>query len=258
MFVRSLEGRPGQAANPSGPPRRIITVATEIERARTGWGMIAGLLAAFIAVGVGQLLAGIVAPDASPIVAVGEASIDHTPPPVKNFAISAFRSNAKTGLVTRLPPVPPPLPPLPRAPALAPALLVRKARLAPAAADPAAELAPHDDPAAGPDAADPVPAAARWWPDAPAAGPQPTPRGRPAGAPRPPRRSFLVTGSAVAGTAAVAYLGGRYLGERTSVSRAQASLRIPPPADPPPPPPPPSHPPLPPPPSSTPPPRPSH
>src|SRR5258708_31934361 len=99
MFVRSLEGRPGPSANPSGPPRRIITVATEIERARTGWGMIAGLLAAFIAVGVGQLLAGIVAPDASPIVAVGEASIDPTPPPVKNFAISAFGSNGKAGLV---------------------------------------------------------------------------------------------------------------------------------------------------------------
>src|SRR5258708_11553064 len=64
--------------------------------------MIAGLVAACIAVGVGQLLAGIVAPDASPIVAVGEASIDHTPPPVKNFAISAFGSNDKAVLVTRI------------------------------------------------------------------------------------------------------------------------------------------------------------
>src|SRR5258708_6217352 len=68
--------------------------------------MIAGLLAAFIAVGVGQLLAGIVAPDASPIVAVGEASIDHTPPPVKNFAISAFGPNDKAGLGTRILAVP--------------------------------------------------------------------------------------------------------------------------------------------------------
>src|SRR5258707_15402244 len=76
--------------------------------------------------------------------------------------------------------------------ALALALLVRTAPLAPAAADPAAELAPHDDPAAGPDAADPVPAAARWWPDAPAAGPPPPPRGRPAGAPRPPPPNLLV------------------------------------------------------------------
>ena len=240
--------------------------------------MIAGLLAAFIAVGVGQLLAGIVAPDASPIVAVGEASIDHTPPPVKNFAISAFGSNDKAVLVTGIlavlaifaaivgalalrrlwygmvglacfsalglaaaltrPTASPSwaVPTLAGAAAAAAALalLVRAAPPAPAAADPSAELAPHDDPAAGPDAADPVPAAARWWPDAPAAG-QPAPGGRPAGAPGPQRRTFLVTGSAVAGTAAVAYLGGRYLGERTSVSRAQASLRIPRPANPAPP-----------------------
>jgi DMSO/TMAO reductase YedYZ molybdopterin-dependent catalytic subunit len=48
----------------------------------------------------------------------------------------------------------------------------------------------------------------------------------------PPRRSFLVAGSAVAGTAAVAYLGGRLISERTSVARAQAGLRVPRPADP--------------------------
>src|SRR5258708_28757645 len=87
------------SGNPSGRPRRITSVATEISRGRTGWGMIAGLLAAGAAVGVGQLFAGIVAPDGSPVVAVGEASIDHTPPAVKNFAISAFGSHDKTGLV---------------------------------------------------------------------------------------------------------------------------------------------------------------
>src|SRR3984893_5812474 len=87
------------AANPPGPPRRITSVAIETDRARTGWGMIAGLLAALLAVGVGQLLAGIVAPNGSPVVAVGEASIDHTPPAVKTFAISAFGSNDKTVLV---------------------------------------------------------------------------------------------------------------------------------------------------------------
>src|SRR5258708_33641387 len=80
--------------------------------------MIAGLLAAFIAVGVGQLLAGIVAPDASPIVAVGEAAIDHTPPPVKNFALSAFGSNDKAGLVTALLPGLATFPPLLGGPAL--------------------------------------------------------------------------------------------------------------------------------------------
>ena len=71
-----------------------------MDRARSGWGMVAGLLAAAVAVGVGQLVAGIVAPDSSPVVAVGEASIDLTPPPVKDFAISAFGSNDKAVLVT--------------------------------------------------------------------------------------------------------------------------------------------------------------
>jgi DMSO/TMAO reductase YedYZ molybdopterin-dependent catalytic subunit len=240
--------------------------------------MIAGLLAAAAAVGVGQLFAGIVAPDGSPVVAVGEVSIDHTPPAVKNFAISAFGSNDKAVLVTGIlavlaifaaivgalavrrlwygmvglacfaalglaaalsrPTASPgyAVPTLAGAAAaiVALALLVRAAPPAPAAADPSAELAPHDDSAAGPDAADPVPAAAQWWPDAPAAG-QPAPRGRPADAPGPPRRTLLVTGSAVAGTAAVAYLGGRLLAERSSVARAQASLRVPRPAHPAPP-----------------------
>ena len=62
--------------------------------------MVAGLLAAAVAVGVGQLVAGVVAPDSSPVVAVGEASIDLTPPPVKDFAISAFGTNDKLVLVT--------------------------------------------------------------------------------------------------------------------------------------------------------------
>src|SRR6266700_7832721 len=53
-----------------------------------------------LALGIGQLVAGIVAPDGSPVVAVGEASIDLTPPPVKNFAISAFGSNDKLVLVS--------------------------------------------------------------------------------------------------------------------------------------------------------------
>ena len=71
-----------------------------MDRTRSGWGMVAGLLAAAVAVGVGQLVAGLVAPDSSPVVAVGEASIDLTPPPVKDFAISAFGSNDKLVLVT--------------------------------------------------------------------------------------------------------------------------------------------------------------
>jgi DMSO/TMAO reductase YedYZ molybdopterin-dependent catalytic subunit len=252
--------------------------------------MVAGLLAAFVAVGVGQLFAGIVAPDGSPVVAVGEASIDHTPPAVKNFAISAFGSNDKAVLVagiltvlaifaaivgalavrrlwygmaglacfaalglaaaltrpTSSPGYAVPTLAGAAAAAVALALLVRAAPPVIAVAGPSAEPTPYQAPAAEAGHADPGQTAtsrepgASWVPEASRAPGAPAPDrqarpGRLAGAPEPPRRSFLVTGSAVAGTAAVAYLGGRLLAERSSVARAQASLRIPRPAYPAPP-----------------------
>jgi DMSO/TMAO reductase YedYZ molybdopterin-dependent catalytic subunit len=60
---------------------------------------VVGLLMAWVALGVGQLVAGIVQPQASPVAAVGGAAIDRTPPAVKNFAISAFGSHDKLVLV---------------------------------------------------------------------------------------------------------------------------------------------------------------
>jgi len=54
---------------------------------------------AWVALGVGQLVAGIGRPQGSPVAAVGSAAIDHTPPAVKNFAISAFGSHDKTVLI---------------------------------------------------------------------------------------------------------------------------------------------------------------
>jgi DMSO/TMAO reductase YedYZ molybdopterin-dependent catalytic subunit len=234
--------------------------------------MIAGLLAALLAVGVGQLLAGIVAPNGSPVVAVGEAAIDHTPPAVKNFAISAFGSNDKTVLVAGIlavlaifaaivgalavrrlwygmvglacfaalglaaaltRPTASPSYAVPTlvgaaAAAMALALLVRAAPPAAAAAYTSAERAPGDA-AAGADHAEP--GLADHAEPKPADHAEPGPADH---APR-PRRSFLVTGSAVAGTAAVAYFGGRLLAERSNVARAQASLRVPRPAHPAPP-----------------------
>jgi DMSO/TMAO reductase YedYZ molybdopterin-dependent catalytic subunit len=63
-------------------------------------GIVTGLITAAVALGVGQLVAGITGPQGSPVVAVGSATIDLTPPPLKNFAISTFGSNDKTALVT--------------------------------------------------------------------------------------------------------------------------------------------------------------
>jgi DMSO/TMAO reductase YedYZ molybdopterin-dependent catalytic subunit len=63
-------------------------------------GIVTGLITAAVALGVGQLVAGITGPQGSPVVAVGGAAIDLTPPPLKNFAISTFGSNDKAALVT--------------------------------------------------------------------------------------------------------------------------------------------------------------
>ncbi len=62
-------------------------------------GAIAGILAGGLALGVAQLVAGLISSDSSPVVAVGQLSIDFTPPPVKNFAISAFGAHDKGVLV---------------------------------------------------------------------------------------------------------------------------------------------------------------
>ncbi len=63
-------------------------------------GLFTGLISAAVALGVGQLVAGLTGSVGSPVVAVGSASIDLTPPPVKDFAISTFGSHDKTALVT--------------------------------------------------------------------------------------------------------------------------------------------------------------
>ena len=227
--------------------------------------MVAGLLAAAVAVGVGQLVAGLVAPDSSPVVAVGEASIDLTPPPVKDFAISAFGTNDKVVLVTGI------LAVLAIFAAIVGALAVRKlwyglaglavftaiglaAALTRPTAGPAYALAtlaggaaaaialmwlvraipypaPARPPARAQDSPGPEPAARPPWPD----DGEPARPARPVTKSSPERRRFLVAGTVTAGAAAVAYLGGRYLAEGTSVSQAQASLRIPRPVEPAPP-----------------------
>jgi DMSO/TMAO reductase YedYZ molybdopterin-dependent catalytic subunit len=62
-------------------------------------GAAAGVLAAAVAMGVAQLAAGLTVAQSSPVLAVGQAAIDLTPQPVKDFAISTFGGNDKNALL---------------------------------------------------------------------------------------------------------------------------------------------------------------
>jgi DMSO/TMAO reductase YedYZ molybdopterin-dependent catalytic subunit len=63
-------------------------------------GALSGVLAAAVALGVAQLVAGLTGPLGSPVDAIGEVAINHTPDPVKEFAIAHFGSHDKDALVT--------------------------------------------------------------------------------------------------------------------------------------------------------------
>ena len=58
-----------------------------------------GVLSGAIAIGVGQLLSGVVGGVSSPIIAVGSSSIDATPEWLKHFAIRTFGANDKRVLL---------------------------------------------------------------------------------------------------------------------------------------------------------------
>ncbi len=62
-------------------------------------GAVTGFLAAAVALGVANLVAAFVRPQASPIIAVGGAFIDRTPPALKNFAVEKFGENDKNMLL---------------------------------------------------------------------------------------------------------------------------------------------------------------
>jgi DMSO/TMAO reductase YedYZ molybdopterin-dependent catalytic subunit len=79
-------GKTGPAA---GPPPHPSALA----------GAVAGVLTAAVAMGVGQLVAGLTVAQSSPVLAVGQAAIDLTPLPVKDFAISTFGANDKNALL---------------------------------------------------------------------------------------------------------------------------------------------------------------
>jgi len=249
-------------------------VTIHIRGSSAARGSVVGLLTAAVAVGVAQFAAGLIKPQASPVIAVGQAAIDHTPAPVKNFAISAFGPDDKTVLLGGI------LVVLAVYAAWIGALALRRLgygltglavftgigllaavtrpnatagyvvpTLAGAAAGVVAlvRLTRAAESAAPP----PVPAAQTAPPPAPGterdrAVPRQAAASRPGsgrsastsgrtGAPWPDRRRFIVTGGVAAATAAVAGLAGRELATRTSVTQARSALRIPAPTRPAPP-----------------------
>jgi DMSO/TMAO reductase YedYZ molybdopterin-dependent catalytic subunit len=91
--VTTTEQAPAPATGPDGaqPPAR--------RGARGPLAALAGLLAAAVALGVAELVAGVVGPASSPVVAVGDTVITFVPEPVKQFAIATFGENDKIALV---------------------------------------------------------------------------------------------------------------------------------------------------------------
>src|SRR5690348_120875 len=92
-------GDSGCAGNAALAWRRITGMAAHLGRTRAGRGVIAGVLTGAVAIGAGQLVAGIIRAGRSPVVVVGQLQIDYTPPWLKNFAIREFGGHDKEILV---------------------------------------------------------------------------------------------------------------------------------------------------------------
>jgi DMSO/TMAO reductase YedYZ molybdopterin-dependent catalytic subunit len=224
-----------------------------------GLGAVAGVLAAGAALGAGQFVAGLTGASGSPVVVVGELQIDFTPPWLKNFAISEFGADDKLVLVSGI------LVVLGAFAAVIGAAATRRmaygmagvavfaavgltaaatrpdatvASLLPTLAATASAVAvlqllipmvrPPAIPARSAVSYDPVTADAVTADavSAPAKAEEPAETG-PEGPEGPRRRRFLAAGAATAGVAAGAGLAGRLLAERSSVTNARKSLRIP-------------------------------
>ncbi len=195
-----------------------------------GYGVATGLITAAVAMGVAQLVAGVTGPQGSPVVAVGGAAIDATPPPVKNFAISAFGANDKTVLVIGI---------LVLLAVFAAGIGVAAVRrLSYGLAGLAVFtliglLAALTRPASGPADAIPVLAGAAaavltMIRLVSAAAGQAARAAHPVEhAAQPDRRRFLINGSVAVAVAGVGALAGRALTERSGVAQARAALRIP-------------------------------
>lgn len=87
--MTTTEQTPATAPGPDAPPRR----------GRRPLAAVAGLLSAGVALGVAELVAGLIGPQSSPVVAVGDKVITLVPEPVKAFAIRTFGEDDKIALV---------------------------------------------------------------------------------------------------------------------------------------------------------------
>ena len=228
-------------------------------------GALSGVLVAAVALGVAQLAAGITGALGSPIDAIGEVAINHTPVPVKEFAIAHFGSRDKDALVTGI------LVVLVLAAAVAGTLAVRRiwqglavlalfsvAGVAAAVSQPDATATDVLPTLAGMAAATaalvilvraaraafrppsrtviaaPSPTAdALVTPDAPVTPPVSDISSLPGGPERPSgsnRRRFLITAAGVAAVAAAGGGAGQLLLGRFSVASSRAAVRLPAPA----------------------------
>jgi DMSO/TMAO reductase YedYZ molybdopterin-dependent catalytic subunit len=79
-------------------PRHDDQVTGRLERG--GMGALLGLVSAAVALGVGELVAAFVRPQASPVIVVGDRFIALTPEAVKRWAIRNFGTGDKTALLT--------------------------------------------------------------------------------------------------------------------------------------------------------------
>src|SRR4029450_3120023 len=82
-----------------GPVEVVGERAGAMATGSRGRGAVVGALTAAVALGTAELIAGLVGPASSPILAVGSAMIDASPEGLKSFAIRTFGEHDKLALV---------------------------------------------------------------------------------------------------------------------------------------------------------------
>jgi DMSO/TMAO reductase YedYZ molybdopterin-dependent catalytic subunit len=92
--VTTTEQAPAPATGPDGHGG-----GGRLHDGRRPLAAVAGLLSAGVALGGAELVAGLIGPQASPVVAVGDTVITLVPEPVKAFAITTFGEDDKIALV---------------------------------------------------------------------------------------------------------------------------------------------------------------